>query len=378
MPTPENNSKPNSLIEENLYPISLLNVEKEIFEQLFQVNTVESMASTMLDRKAFTENEIEWMKKTPISAVIMGENYPENDKCFFNLSKSGEDIIGLKVSARTGAHEFRGQVMREMIRNEQENGSKKNVYDALQDRFNSLAFNPSWKMVASGLAMGLLNDSKVGYLKGFAGQSLLFQAMQTQMEQRILEFGEKFKKERDNNQEILIDNNVFTDKDKECCDKILKEINAKPLPQNIINALNAYEDFEQKIGGLLKEDTLSKLETEQCDALESLYENLLDAARNNLMKHDNHKGFKKECNEAFNTAEAALKQSGLWANVFKPLLLCIAVVCSAFTLLASQTVKDGIRNDSTSMRKVNAMKSALNEIKMPQEEVCEDTPTPIL
>jgi hypothetical protein len=380
----------------NPYAISLIGFDDLVVSTLSNVpsTTVESMAQTMTERQNFTPEEIEWMKTTPVSDVVMGKDYADehdSSMIYFNISAKNKEDPGLKLSSRASTHhEFRGEVLREMITEAQKAGSKQFVYDAFQGHIRTVKNNNDWHYMQNAISSQLLTESRsagdVGFLQGFDSETPVYEAVKAQVIERLLMFASKYSEALANSSDLLDVESKLTAKGKAQCETILNEINAKnPLPAELVQLMQALKTIDtqlKKVKEQLNNGNPFEAGSQEHTALQTFHDHL-DGALSSLKSKEpvefpdgkrkyTINDFKIDCDTAVKEAEnSALKHHrGWWATVLKPILIVVGVCCTLGAVLLStswrKSTYEGLYNiskETEGMKKITDFRGALKEIK---------------
>ena len=354
--------------------------------------TVEDRADTLTDRKhpaTFTDAEIEWMKKTPVSRITMGTRFTEGSGEFFYLIEDGQDK--LKISDRPATMgEFRAEKVRDLITDVQGTGDQAlTVYDAFQAYLRHVPNNSHFIYAATPAPLSFLNQLNID------DSSIIFKELKTALTSSLMSFGETVYGHLNelelvspsSEAQISLEGQQLLNKYLEAS---LDETPISPLLLGIVHAYHhlsasspegaratddemtftkAFYQFEKQLQLIKQKSTSLKQGSNAQLSAETLHAALSDAAVQLLNGKCSIEQFKQNCTSACESAETSdLKNHRGWKQVIANILFTVvSIALLGVANLASKVFTGSFRffrTETDSLHKVWDMKRVLNNISV--------------
>lgn len=308
--------------------------EQQIFFKVLrdiENDSIESIAESLMDpapdNKRFLDELIEWMHATRIEDVVVPET---DDKVSMILSnKHGASIT---VSARPASNgEFRAEVLRKFIKDAQQNPQKStlSVFIAVEQYLREFANNPLYKALIRPIEVYFFKRIEANV---FDSQTEVYGNLRDHVRKCLLKAGTLYSQEKIRDPRL-----------------VLQQVNQQiPLPKILVNILNVNKALEQNLINMkqqLESEQPFKKESAEYHALNAFHGQLQEARTtvlsSNLSEPDIAR-FKKTMSDAIAQAEQSdlRHHLGWWAEVIKPILICIALFLTLFTALIIPAVRE--------------------------------------
>ena len=326
---------------------------------------VEDMADTLTDRDppaTFTSDEIEWMKKTPISQVTVGVNYTDKSSHFFDLLVGNEPKLRLSGRSTTNG-EFRGDIVRGVIeRAKSTNNDSLTVYDAFQAHIEIVPNNAHFIYATTPAINNFL------FPRRFGSKTPIFISLKDQLRDRVNSFGLSVFNSLDGLNACGLEDPDLTGNANQFLQSKLQETLSKvPILQELIDFLNHFNKFEEQLN--IVNEKLSSFEdgSDAHIAATALSSKLSEARDGLLGGHSSIEKFKSSCEEACNVAErSALKEHRGWKQVFANIGFAVASIATLGIANIISKLKTGSfdfsKTNTDSTNKILKMKEELQDI----------------
>jgi hypothetical protein len=335
--------------------------------------SVEQMAETLTDRPkpaTFTDEEIQWMKTTPVSKITIGDNYQKGELTFFDLKT--ENVSKLQLSARPPTNgELRGDIVRKIIE-DVPSGSQQTVYDALQSHLRNVCKNTMFIYATNGTITKHLS------LCGFDPKSSVFKNIQDALRTRINIFGQSVYKSLKNLDLPEENYDSLTEKTLEQLNsQFNKTFKAHPIPQELISFMDTFRNFENQLITIDKKAKTFDQKSGFGIAASELYDSLSEARDKLLVGEFSIDEFKSSCQTACKKAVASgLKDHRDWGQVFYQVL---AAVTSIATLGVANIISkmitgsfDFSKKDNNTIQQVKEINATLGNLSSDFESIKAD------